>query len=158
MKASNSTLIDNEEHFGGSLLPYAGMPWIWKNSAYFQQSSAFHFTDHRLPPGSHPLPRLADRSLFRFTCTSVSRQMNSIGNQNRHDDPQPEIPGIWDRKTIQSITGLPTTTSHRISWSSNTMPAQLKGGLVYADAITTVSNTYAEGDSEPVPMAKDSTV
>ena len=21
-----------------------------------------HFTDHRLPPGSHPLPRLADRS------------------------------------------------------------------------------------------------
>ena len=51
--------------------------------------------------------------------------------------------GIWDRKTIQSITGLSDYyfTPDKLEFKHDA--SYLKGGLVYADAITTVSNTYA---------------
>ena len=52
--------------------------------------------------------------------------------------------GKWDVKTVKAITGLPD-----YYFSSDKLEAYkdanlLKGGLVFADAITTVSNTYAE--------------
>ena len=58
--------------------------------------------------------------------------------------------GVWDLKTVQSITGLPDPTIlPRISWKHTRMPICLKGGIVYADAITTVSDTYAEEIKTP---------
>lgn len=52
--------------------------------------------------------------------------------------------GIWDIKTIQGITGLPeyVFTPDRLEYYKDAN--MLKGGLVYADYITTVSETYAE--------------
>lgn len=52
--------------------------------------------------------------------------------------------GIWDVKTIKDMTGL-----NAYYFTSDKLEAYgdanyLKGGLVYADAITTVSRTYAE--------------
>ena len=52
--------------------------------------------------------------------------------------------GKWDVKTMEEITGLP-----KYFFSPDKLEAYkdanlLKGGLVYADAITTVSDTYAE--------------
>lgn len=52
--------------------------------------------------------------------------------------------GTWDIKTIRELTGLPAyyfTPDKLESFKDGNL---LKGGLVYADAITTVSNTYAE--------------
>ena len=51
--------------------------------------------------------------------------------------------GIWDIKTIQSITGLPLDifTPDRLEFQKDAN--MLKGGMVYADRITTVSGTYA---------------
>ncbi|MBP3889104.1 MAG: glycogen synthase GlgA [Cellulosilyticum sp.] len=51
--------------------------------------------------------------------------------------------GIWDIKTIQGITGLPDYlfTPDKLEYKKDAN--MLKGGLVYADYITTVSNTYA---------------
>ena len=52
--------------------------------------------------------------------------------------------GTWDIKTIRDLTGLPAyyfTPDKLESYKDGNL---LKGGLVYADAITTVSNTYAE--------------
>ena len=39
--------------------------------------------------------------------------------------------------------------SHRISWKHTRMANLLKGGIVFADAVTTVSNTYAEEIKTP---------
>ena len=52
--------------------------------------------------------------------------------------------GIWDRKTIQSITGLSDYyfTPDKLEFKHDA--SYLKGGLVYADAITTVSNTCVQ--------------
>ncbi len=52
--------------------------------------------------------------------------------------------GVWDVKTIKDMTGLPEYffTPDKLEAYQNAN--LLKGGLVFADAITTVSNTYAE--------------
>lgn len=57
--------------------------------------------------------------------------------------------GIWDMKTIKNITGLPDYyfTSDKLEAYGDAN--YLKGGLVYADAITTVSPTYAEEIKTP---------
>lgn len=52
--------------------------------------------------------------------------------------------GIWDVKTIKQLSELPEyyfTPDKLEAYKDGNL---LKGGLVYADAITTVSNTYAE--------------
>ncbi len=52
--------------------------------------------------------------------------------------------GVWDVKSIKDMTGLPEYffTPDKLEAYQNAN--LLKGGLVFADAITTVSNTYAE--------------
>ena len=57
--------------------------------------------------------------------------------------------GVWDVKTIQRFSGLPDyyfTPDKLEAYKDGNM---LKGGLVYADAITTVSSTYAEEIKTP---------
>ncbi len=52
--------------------------------------------------------------------------------------------GVWDVKTVRDFTGLPAYyfTSDKLEAYGDAN--YLKGGIVYADAITTVSETYAE--------------
>ena len=52
--------------------------------------------------------------------------------------------GKWDVKTVKSITGLPDSFFTADKLEAYKDANLLKGGIVYADAITTVSNTYAE--------------
>ena len=57
--------------------------------------------------------------------------------------------GVWDVKTIQRFTELPDyyfTPDKLEAYKDGNL---LKGGIVYADAITTVSNTYAEEIKTP---------
>lgn len=57
--------------------------------------------------------------------------------------------GTWDVKTIREISGLPDYyfTSDKLEAYKDAN--LLKGGLVFADAITTVSDTYAEEIKTP---------
>jgi len=52
--------------------------------------------------------------------------------------------GTWDVKTIQTIAGLPDYYFAPDKLEAYKDANLLKGGLVFADAITTVSDTYAE--------------
>ncbi|MEG1715891.1 MAG: glycogen synthase GlgA [Lachnospiraceae bacterium] len=52
--------------------------------------------------------------------------------------------GVWDTKTVQDITGLPSYYFTPDKLEAYKDANYLKGGLVYADAITTVSRTYAQ--------------
>ncbi len=71
-------------------------------------------------------------------------------NQIRYDDPQPEIPGRLGCEDDPAIFRCFRTTiftpDKLEAYKDGNM---LKGGLVYADAITTVSNTYAEEIKTP---------
>ncbi|MBE5883024.1 MAG: glycogen synthase GlgA [Lachnospiraceae bacterium] len=52
--------------------------------------------------------------------------------------------GKWDPKVVQSITGLPQYYFSPDKLEAYKDANLLKGGIVYADAVTTVSDTYAE--------------
>ena len=57
--------------------------------------------------------------------------------------------GIWGIDAVRDITGLPDYyfTSDKLEY--NNAANYLKGGIVYADVVTTVSNSYAEEIKEP---------
>ncbi|MDE6640714.1 MAG: glycogen synthase GlgA [Acetatifactor sp.] len=57
--------------------------------------------------------------------------------------------GKWDTKTVQGITGLPEYFFTPDKLEAYKDANLLKGGIVYADAVTTVSNTYAEEIKTP---------
>ena len=57
--------------------------------------------------------------------------------------------GVWDMKTVKAITGLPSYYFTPDKLEAYGDANYLKGGLVYADAITTVSRTYAEEIKTP---------
>ena len=52
--------------------------------------------------------------------------------------------GIWDVKTMQGLTGFSSDLFVPDKLEFNKDANMLKGGLVYADYITTVSDTYAQ--------------
>ena len=57
--------------------------------------------------------------------------------------------GVWDVKTIKEITGLSDYYFAPDKLEAYKDGNFLKGGIVFADAITTVSNTYAEEIKTP---------
>ncbi len=57
--------------------------------------------------------------------------------------------GVWDMKTVKNITGLSDYYFTPDKLEAYGDANYLKGGLVYADAITTVSPTYAEEIKTP---------
>ena len=60
-----------------------------------------------------------------------------------------QFQGKWDIKTIQEYSGLPGYLFTPDKLEMNKDASMLKGGLVYADKITTVSNTYAHEIQTP---------
>ena len=60
-----------------------------------------------------------------------------------------KLQGIWDVKTIQGLSGLPMDLFTPDKLEFNKAGNMLRGGLVYADYITTVSNTYANEIQTP---------
>ena len=57
--------------------------------------------------------------------------------------------GVWDVKTIQRLTGLSDYYFAPDKLEAYKDANFLKGGIVFADAVTTVSNTYAEEIKTP---------
>ena len=57
--------------------------------------------------------------------------------------------GVWDMKTVRDITGLSDYYFTPDKLEAYGDANYLKGGIVYADAVTTVSNTYAEEIKTP---------
>lgn len=140
--------IDNEEHFSGDR-PYAGMPWDLEKFAFFSKAAlsilpVINFRPdvihcHDWQTGLIPVylnERFQGNEFFRGIKTVMT-----IHNL--------KFQGIWDMKTIKSITGLSDYyfTPDKLEFRSDA--SLLKGGLVYANAITTVSNTYAEEIKTP---------
>lgn len=52
--------------------------------------------------------------------------------------------GVWDKKTVRDITGLPEYYFVPDKLEAYRDANYLKGGIVYADRVTTVSKSYAE--------------
>jgi len=136
--------IDNEGYFGG-MRPYCDDPlWEIEKFAFFCKAtlSALPLIDfrpdlihcHDWQTGLIPVylkERFAGNEFFRGIKTVMT-----IHNL--------KFQGKWGVKDVQEITGLSDYyfTSDKLEAYKDAN--LLKGGLVYADAITTVSDTYAE--------------
>ncbi|HIS80304.1 MAG TPA: glycogen synthase GlgA [Candidatus Scatomonas merdavium] len=140
--------IDNEEHFSGDR-PYAGMPWDLEKFAFFSKAvlSVLPVIDfrpdiihcHDWQTGLVPVylhERFQGSEFFRGIKTVMT-----IHNL--------KFQGVWDIKSVKSITGLADYYFTPDKLEFNKDANYLKGGLVYADAITTVSRTYAEEIKTP---------
>ena len=57
--------------------------------------------------------------------------------------------GVWDIKTMKGLSGLPDDLFTPDKLEFNKDANMLKGGIVYSDFITTVSNTYAREIQTP---------
>ena len=136
--------IDNEEYFGG-MKPY-GDDTLWEITKFAFFSKALlsvlpvvNFRPevihcHDWQTGLVPVylkERFQDNDFYRGIKTVMT-----IHNL--------KFQGKWDVKTVKQITGLSDYFFTPDKLECYKDANLLKGGLVYADAITTVSDTYAE--------------
>ncbi|MDY4670508.1 MAG: glycogen synthase GlgA [Oliverpabstia sp.] len=140
--------IDNEEHFSGDK-PYYGMPADLEKFAFFSKAalSMLPVIDFR-PDIIHchdwQTGLIPVYLKERFQGSDFYRGIKSVMTIHNL-----KFQGVWDIKTIKNITGLSDYFFTPDKLEANKDANYLKGGLVYADAITTVSNTYAEEIKTP---------
>ena len=134
--------IDNEEYFSG-LTPYGDIRYDIEKFVFFDKAvlSMLPLIDfrpdiihcHDWQAGLVPVylkNEFAGGEFFRGI-----KSIMTIHNLR--------FQGIWDRETMQGLTGFPDELFTPDKLEFNKDANMLKGGLVYADYITTVSDTYA---------------
>lgn len=135
--------IDNEYYFAGAK-PYGNIYQDIEKFAFFSKAALSALPSigfqpdivhcHDWQTGLIPV-LLKDR----FSDSEFYRGMKSVMTIHNL-----KFQGVWDVKTVQDITGLPAYYFTPDKLEAYGDANYLKGGLVYADAITTVSDTYAE--------------
>jgi len=140
--------IDNEYYFNGDR-PYGDVKWDIEKFCYFSKAvlSVLPVIDfrpdlihcHDWQTGLVPV-YLKDS----FQANEFFRGIKTVMTIHNL-----KFQGVWDVDTIKAYSGLPDyyfTSDKLEAYEAGNM---LKGGLVYADAITTVSDSYAEEIKTP---------
>ena len=140
--------IDNEYYFSGPK-PYDSAPWDLEKFAYFSKAAltmlcVIDFRPdiihcHDWQTGLIPV-YLKDS----FQQGEFFRGIKSIMTIHNL-----KFQGVWDKKTVMDTTGLDAYYFTPDKLEAYGDANYLKGGLVYADQITTVSDTYAEEIKTP---------
>lgn len=135
--------IDNEYYFAGAK-PYGNIYQDIEKFAFFSKAALSALPSigfkpdivhcHDWQTGLIPV-LLKDK----FTESEFYRDIKSIITIHNL-----KFQGVWDVKTVRDITGLPAYYFTPDKLEAYGDANYLKGGIVYADAITTVSDTYAE--------------
>lgn len=141
--------IDNEYYFGG-LAPYEGNEkWNIEKFAFFSKAvlsilpvvgfrpDLIHCHDWQ----TGLIPVYLDNFRYLGEYYRGIKTIMTIHNL--------KFQGIWDTKTVREITGLPEYYFVPDKMEAYKDANLLKGGIVYADKITTVSQTYAEEIKTP---------
>lgn len=135
--------VDNEYYFNGPK-PYGDIKYDIEKFAYFSKASL------------SSLPMLGFRPDI-IHCHDWQTGLVPIYLDNfRYDNEfyrgiktvftihNLKFQGIWDTKTVRQITGLPEYYFVPDKMEAYHDANYLKGGIVYSDRVTTVSNSYAE--------------
>ncbi len=135
--------IDNEYYFGGPA-PYGEMYTDVEKFAFFSKAvlSCLPLIDFR-PDIIHChdwqtglIPVFLDNFRYGNEYYRGIRTVMTIHNL--------KFQGVWDTKQVKDITGLPNYYFAPDKLEAYGNANFLKGGIVYADRITTVSRTYAQ--------------
>ncbi len=136
--------IDNEYFFGG-MAPYGGdVIWEIEKFTFFSKAAlsilpVIGFRPDIIHCHDWQTGLIPVYLKERFQGNEFFRGIKSIMTIHNL-----KFQGKWDAKDVQDITGLPDYyfTPDKLGYYKDAN--LLKGGIVYADAITTVSSTYAD--------------
>ena len=141
--------IDNEYYFNG-YAPYEGDPkWNIEKFAFFSKAvlsilpvigfrpDLIHCHDWQ----TGLIPVYLDNFRYLGEYYRGIKSIMTIHNL--------KFQGVWDTKTVQQITGLPDYYFVPDKMEAYKDANLLKGGIVYSDRATTVSQTYAEEIKTP---------
>ena len=140
--------IDNEYYFSGPK-PYDGGTWDLEKFAFFSKAvlsvlpvigfrpDIIHCHDWQ----TGLIPVYLDNFRFFGEYYRGIKTVMTIHNL--------KFQGVWDTKTVQGITGLPDYYFVPDKLEAYKDANMLKGGIVYADKVTTVSHSYAEEIKTP---------
>ena len=140
--------IDNEYYFSGPK-PYDSAPWDLEKFAFFSKAvlsvlpvigfrpDVIHCHDWQTGLVPVYLHDSFQQNEFFWNIKTVMTIHNL------------KFQGVWDVKTVQDITGLSDYYFAADKLEAYKDANFLKGGIVFADAVTTVSNTYAEEIKTP---------
>ena len=135
--------IDNEYYFSGSK-PYDSAPWDLEKFAFFSKAvlsvlpvigfrpDVIHCHDWQTGLVPVYLHDSFQQNEFFWGIKTVMTIHNL------------KFQGVWDVKTVQGITGLSDYYFAPDKLEAYKDANLLKGGIVYADKVTTVSRSYAE--------------
>lgn len=140
--------IDNEAYFGGAK-PYGDLKWDLEKFTYFSRAALSALPVIGFKPDivhchdwQTALVPVYMKDSFRGG--DFYKNMKSILTIHNL-----KFQGIWDIRTIKGLTGLSdyyfTDDKLKVYKDANL----LKGGIAYADYVTTVSETYAEEIKTP---------
>lgn len=134
--------IDNEEHFQGGQ-PYSGMPWDLGKFTYFCKAVLSMLPEIQFKPdvincndwqtALIPAFLLGYKSNYGFY--KDIKTVMTIHNL--------KFQGIWNIEDVKRETGLDDSFFNYDRFEFYGTANLLKGGISYADMVTTVSNTYA---------------
>lgn len=141
--------IDNEYYFNG-FAPYEGDPkWNIEKFAFFSKAvlsilpvigfrpDLIHCHDWQ----TGLIPVYLDNFRYAGEYYRGIATVMTIHNL--------KFQGVWDTKTVRGITGLPDYYFVPDKMEAYKDANLLKGGIVYSDRVTTVSQTYAEEIKTP---------
>ena len=140
--------IDNEYYFSGPK-PYDSAPWDLEKFAFFSKAvlsvlpvigfrpDVIHCHDWQTGLVPVYLHDSFQQNEFFWGIKTVMTIHNL------------KFQGVWDVKTVQGITGLSDYYFAPDKLEAYKDANYLKGGIVYADRVTTVSKTYAEEIKTP---------
>ena len=140
--------IDNEYYFNGYNI-YGDLKWDIEKFCYFSKAALSILPSIGFQPDiihchdwQAGLVPVYLRTLFANN-PFYSNMKSSMTIHNL------QFQGNWDIETIKDYSGLPdyVFTPDKLEFKKDA--SMLKGGLVYADKITTVSNTYAQEIQTP---------
>ena len=136
--------IDNEYYFSGPKVYTDDPRWEIERYAYFSKAAlsilpAIGFQPDVIHCHDWQTGLIPVYMKERFRDGDFYRNMKSVITIHNL-----KFQGKWDPKTVRNITGLPEYFFTADKLEAYKDANLLKGGIVYADAVTTVSDTYAE--------------
>ena len=140
--------IDNEEYFNCPY-PYGEVKWDLQKFIFFDKAVL------SVLPGINFQPHIIHCHDWQAAMVPVYLKNEFAGDsfywgiKTIMTIHNLKFQGIWDVKTFQGLTGFSNYYFTPDKLEQNKDANMLKGGLVYADYITTVSSTYAEEIQTP---------
>ncbi len=140
--------IDNQEYFGGPL-PYGDIRYDIEKFVFFDKAVLSMLPQVGFQPDLIHCHDWQTGLIPVYLKNEFQADMFFWGMKSMITIHNLKFQGVWDVKTMMGLTGFDRGLFVADKLEFNKDANMLKGGLVYADYITTVSDTYASEIQTP---------